>query len=111
MFPKKSRLPGPEMGRIFSKTFSSTHFLLKSRENTGNNNRFAIIISNQAVPKSTRRHFFKRFFANQLKTWPNAGKDCIIIASPRLESATRETLISEISAARGILFKKDGTII
>ncbi len=99
------------MGRVFSKTFSSAHFSLKSRGNAEKNNRFAIIISNKAIPKSTRRHLFKRFFANQLEAWPDIAKDCIIIVSPMIEAAERETVISEIDEALKILQKKNGTTI
>ncbi len=99
------------MGGTFFKTFLSPQFLLKSRKNTVGRNRFAIIISNQAVPKSARRHFFKRFFASRMAAWPNIGRDCIIIASPRLGAATREILESGIDAAREILLQKNGTTI
>lgn len=95
-----------EMGKVFSKTFSSPWFLLKSRKNDKGFNRFATIISNKAVPKSTHRHFYKRFFASRLMLWPNLGKDCIIIASPRFESVTHEILDSQIEAALENILKK-----
>lgn len=99
------------MGGAFSKTFSSAYFSLKSRGNAEKNNRFAIIIPNKIIPKSTRRHLFKRFFANRLKMWPDMAKDCIIVVSPRIGAAARETIASEIDAALKILQKKNGTTI
>src|SRR3989344_5095098 len=110
MLSKKSRLPGNEMGGGFKKTFASTHFLVKSKPNTTNNNRFAIIISNKVIQKSNRRHFFKRFFMNHVSVWPNVGMDFIIIASPHLQKATQEELSSSIVAALVAIKKNDSTI-
>ena|SRR3989344_6436386 len=110
MLSKKSRLPGDEIDNGFQKIFTSAHFLLKSKPNATNNNRFAIIISNKVIQKSNRRHFFKRFFMNHVAGWPNVGMDFIIIASPHLQNATQEELSSSIVAALGAIKKNDATV-
>ncbi len=111
MLPRKSRLPSKEMGQGFHKVFSSPLFLLKARANTVGRNRFAVIIANRAIPKSTSRHSLKRFLSSRLGKIPEKGTDFIIIASPRINATSPKELDSELGEAFGLFKKNNGTTI
>lgn len=92
MFSKSQRLPLPVRGGAPWKTIPTPYFLLRVFENRVGCNRFGIIISNAAVKRSSKRHFWKRRIAEFLKDWPNLNKDVLVIISPRIEEITLATL-------------------
>ena len=83
----------------FHKIFSCSLFLLKVRSRVIATNRFAIIIPGRVVPKSARRHFFKRIFTNSVAMWPDMGRDFIFIGSAQLGKFSREDVKREIGRA------------
>jgi len=97
MYSKKFRFPiGKEPVR-WSKTFGTPFFSLKIAGNTKAHNRFAVIISNHAVKKSTDRHFWKRQIADEFMLWPNLGKDFLVIVSSKIGSANKTAVKNELA--------------
>lgn len=95
MFPKKYRLPLGKK-RVFEKTLSTPHFVLKTSRNRIGKNRLGMIISNAAVKKSVRRHFWKRKFSGLIRLWPNLERDFLIIVSSKIESLPPKDLKKEL---------------
>lgn len=83
--------------------FKSAHFSVRVSENTKSYNRLGVIIANSAVKKSTRRHFWKRQFTESIRRWPDTGRDILIIATPKLDSADKKTIQKEIADIFGKL--------
>ena len=96
MFAKKNRLPIEEKNQL-QKICSSSCFVVKATDNNLSRNRFGIIISNSAVKKSTRRHFWKRVISENLSKWPNLKKDFLFIVSSKIEGFKKEQLKKEIN--------------
>jgi len=84
----------------FKRIYSTPRFLLKSEDGSGEVNRFAVIISTNAVKKSVRRHFWRRQITEHVKHWPNFKKDFLIIVSPGIENANKKIVWSELEKAR-----------
>lgn len=95
MFPKKYRLPLGKK-RVFEKTLSTPHFVIKTSRNGIGQNRLGMIISNAAVKKSVRRHFWKRKFSGLIRLWPNLERDFLIIVSSKIESLPPKDLKKEL---------------
>ena len=95
MFPRKYRLP-LDKKQSFEKTLSTPCFLFKTSRNSIGQNRFGVVISNASVKKSTRRHLWKRRFANAVRLWPNLERDFLVIVSPRIENMTMADLKVEL---------------
>lgn len=98
MLPRKNRLP-IDTSRRFPKAITTPYFLIKSAPNHLWVNRFGIVISNAAVRQSIRRHFWKRRIVAALRSWPNLGRDMLIIASNRLQAATVREVYAALAAA------------
>ncbi|MBI2033495.1 MAG: ribonuclease P protein component [Candidatus Liptonbacteria bacterium] len=69
---------------------------MKFRDNGLSHNRFAILISNHSEKSAVRRHFWKRRFLDQLKSWPDLGKDFLVITSSKIKSFTPDNLKIEL---------------
>jgi RNase P protein component len=96
MLTRKNRLPIKGKGIRLRKIFSSVYFIVKSGNNDLGFNRFAVIIPNSSVKKSTLRHFWKRAFIEYLKEWPDFGRDFLFIVSPKIENIRKADLRTEI---------------
>ena len=72
---------------------------MKREDNSLSHNRFAILISNHSEKSAVRRHFWKRRFFDELKNWPNLGKDFLVIISPKIKNLTADNLKVEIQNA------------
>lgn len=95
MFSKKNRLPIAGNRTDFRKVYAAPYFLLKLKGNNKECNRFAIIISAKTIKKSTRRHYWRRRMAENLKSWPNFRKDFLVIVSPKTENADKKIIKDE----------------
>jgi RNase P protein component len=99
MLAKKFRLPIKEINKNAEKIFSSDYFSIKSSPNNKTHNRIVIVIPNKAIPKSTRRHFWKRYFIEALRRWPDLSRDFLVIVFKKIENVNKEFLNKEINSA------------
>ena len=99
MLAKKFKLQIKEVKRNAEKIFSSDYFSLKSSPNNKTHNRIGVLISNKAVPKSTRRHFWKRYFIETLRRWPDLSRDFLVTVFPKMENINKKFLNREINNA------------
>ena len=108
MLAKRFRFSVGRTGGQFKKIYSSPYFLLKSKRSDTGHNRFAVIISSNAVKKSVRRYFWKRQVVEHLRHWPNFKKDFLVMVSPRMEGADKKNVKPEFDAALSYLIVADG---
>ena len=96
MYAKKFRAPVKKMYGKAKKIFSSEYFLVKATPNSGQHNRFSVIIPASSVKSSVRRHFWKRAIADKVKHWPNFKTDFLFIVSPKINNLPPKNLNKEI---------------
>ena len=72
---------------------------MKFQDNSLGYNRFAVLISNHSEKSAVHRHFWKRRFFDELKNWPDLGKDFLIITLPKIKNFTPDNLKIELQKA------------
>ena len=72
---------------------------MKLEDNGLSYNRFAVLVSNNSEKSAVRRHFWKRRFFDELKSWPDLGKDFLVITSPNIKNLTPDNLKVEVQNA------------
>jgi len=96
---KKFRFSVADFPKRAPTVFSCNSFIVKFQDNGLSYNRFAVLISNHSEKSAVRRHFWKRRFFDELKSWPDLGKDFLVIASPKIKNLTPDNLKIEIQKA------------
>ncbi len=97
MYARKFKLPLGNFRPRLKKIFSSRSFFVKSGSNEAGHNRFAIVISSKFVKKATRRNFWKRAVAEEVRKWPNFQKDFLFIVLRPIEEIEPRELKKEIN--------------
>ena len=69
---------------------------MKFQDNGLGHNRFAVLISNHSEKSAVRRHFWKRQFFDELKSWPDLGKDFLVVTFPKIKNLTSDNLKMEL---------------
>ena len=72
---------------------------MKFRDNGLSYNRFAVLVGKHSERTAHRRHFWKRRFFDELKSWPDLGKDFLVIISPKIKNLTPDNLKMELQKA------------
>ncbi len=96
MFKKNLRLPIDDFKKKRPKSVSSDFFSIKFSPNGLEYNRFGVIISAKAEPKSTRRHLLKRKILSIAKKIPNQKTDFLIITLPSVKKLEEKNINPEI---------------
>jgi len=98
MFKKNLRLPIDDFKKRKSRSASSDFFSIKFSPNGLEKNRFGVIISSKAEPKSSRRHLLKRKILEMAKAVPNQKTDFLVIALPKVKKIETKNINQEIKA-------------
>jgi len=96
MLARKFRLPIKEFKGHSSKSVSTPYFTVKSLSNCLSYNRLGVIISSKVVGKATRRNYWKRRITQNFQTWPQSGKDVLIIVNPGINNLKESNLEREM---------------
>ena len=102
MFKKNLRLPIDDFKKRKSKNVSSDFFSIKFSPNGFQYNRFGVIVSAKAEPKSSRRHLLKRKILEVAKKVLNLKTDFLVIALPKVKKIEVKNINQEIN----LLFSK-----
>lgn len=102
MFKKNLRLPIDDFKKRKSKNANSDFFSIRFSPNGLERNRFGVIISSKAEPKSSRRHLLKRKILAAAEKIPNQRTDFLIIALAKVKAIEAKNINQEID----LLFSK-----
>lgn len=109
MLPRHARLPIKEFfserknGRGKTRAAILPHLVIRYRENDAGRNRFGILIRRGTERSAVARHLLKRRIADALRTWPNTGKDILVVPSSAIRQATAADIRAELAHAREML--------
>lgn len=92
MFKKNLRLPISDFKKKKSKGLNTDFFSIKFSGNDLGFNRFGVIISSKAEPKSARRHLIKRKILAVAKEIPNQSVDFLVIALPKVKNLANKNI-------------------
>lgn len=100
MLARKFRLPREAFKTVGKGGKITTHyFVIKFAANTIERNRFAVVIPAAAEKRSTRRHALKRRLLDGVRTWPNFGKDVLMLVARAAFSAPAKEIAAELKGA------------
>lgn len=99
MIPKNSRLPASEFRARDYETIKTPFFLLKEKANQIKGNRIGVVIGAVVEKRASRRNFWKRQAKAQLRLAAPAGKDFLVIFSPKIKGLTKADFKKELVKA------------
>lgn len=98
MLKKKFRLP---LGKHYSfdASFSTLSFLLKTRKNNLDYNRYGVVVSKRIEKTAVRRNKIKRMFFECMQKGVNKeGYDIVCIAKKNILQGSRDQLCEQINS-------------
>lgn len=98
MLSRKFRLPRED---FFKKKAAITTPFFNIRWNSNNFgfNRYAVVLSSKVEPKSTKRHYLKRQFHENLKDLPALSRDFIIIITSASQNFSSKLIKNQLIQA------------
>lgn len=104
MISSRRKVPLRQFPRT-APSIATPFFILKSFANDLVYNRVAAIIGAKAVPSAVKRHFWKRRLYDIVDSWPDEGRDFVVIASAKINELPVEDLKNQLERARARLPK------
>jgi len=105
MIPKKARLPRREFHGGAYKTARTPYFLLKAKDGAPGKNRIGVVVGKSVHKTAVRRNFWKRQAKAGLRAEHAAGKDLLMVLSPKVNELTVKQFRELLQKSKKTLLK------
>ena len=99
MLTRRARLPRELFGSGWEEAVRTPYFFLKTKKNGGSVTRIGVVAGMTVEKTATKRNFWKRQAKTALARLPAAGRDIVIILSPRVKTLTKKKFSDEVAMA------------